>query len=201
LLLVFKYTTSNEYLRFIHIPKNAGTTIEDLGEKHGLKWGRYGEKKASNVRCNHWHVPARYSKQNYNEDTFCVVRDPYERILSEYKYVHRKDYKKWDNKEDLNKWIQKQLSKKPNFSHDCHLLPQTDYIFDENGEQVCTHILNIKNLKNEFNSLMKYHHPSVVMNNEKQNTTDMFKNIHKNDLSKKTKEMIHDYYKDDFKLL
>ena len=36
-----KENMENKELKFIHIPKNAGTSIEELGKKLNLKWGKY----------------------------------------------------------------------------------------------------------------------------------------------------------------
>ena len=33
-----------KHLKFIHITKNAGTSIEDAGKNHNILWGRYHEE-------------------------------------------------------------------------------------------------------------------------------------------------------------
>jgi len=38
-------------LKFIHITKCAGTSIEDIGKKNDICWGRYHEEY------NWWHEP------------------------------------------------------------------------------------------------------------------------------------------------
>ena len=37
----------------------------------------------------------------------------------------------------------------------CHLIPQYEYIYDDNGERTCDTILNFDNLNEDFNNLMK----------------------------------------------
>ena len=64
-------------LKFIHITKCAGNSIEEFGNKRGLAWGRFHV----GVRRHH-KILTPEIKSNY--DWFMVVRNPYTRILSEY---------------------------------------------------------------------------------------------------------------------
>ena len=70
-------------LKFIHITKCAGSFIEELGIKHGLKWGRFHEEYGLEV--GSWHdyfIDKPYSlKEKY--EWFVIIRNPYDRILSE----------------------------------------------------------------------------------------------------------------------
>lgn len=80
---------------FIHIPKTAGTSIErtlidySLNYKGDLKnW--YGKVQGYELD----HSTLKFMKQHcryYNESylKFCVVRNPYERLVSEYHYCKR----------------------------------------------------------------------------------------------------------------
>lgn len=99
-----------ETLGFIHIPKNAGSTIEDVGHEYGYVWGRYkfstceaeelpmlssepwrlycDNEPRLQLPCNRWHVPpaayAYYEALPFKgEETFCVVRHPYSKVISE----------------------------------------------------------------------------------------------------------------------
>ena len=67
-------------LKYIHITKCAGTYIEDLDKKYNIRWGRYHKEYG-------WHHTI-FTRLNYKlkrkYDWFMIVRNPYERILSEY---------------------------------------------------------------------------------------------------------------------
>lgn len=97
-------------LEFSHITKTAGTSIEQLAKSHGILWGienkQFWNGASSLARYpNHtgdaWHLPLSYldsaNLKNLLEgrDYFCVVRDPYERVVSEY-------YCKWGNQYFVN---------------------------------------------------------------------------------------------------
>lgn len=86
-------TTSHPNLALIHIPKTGGTTIEMWGKAHGFKWGATRSwPKNNGMMCPGWHVPRGVYTQLAGQDpyegnsTFCVVRHPFTRAVSEYLY-------------------------------------------------------------------------------------------------------------------
>ena len=85
----FKINNKKKELKFIHITKAAGTSIEDIGNKRGLKWGRFDKEqkyKTKPISPSFWHTPFTELDDSYKRkyDWFVVVRNPYTRILSEY---------------------------------------------------------------------------------------------------------------------
>lgn len=72
-------------LKFIHITKTAGTCIENAGRKNRIQWGRH------HTEYGEWHeyFPSKPAELKLKYDWFLVVRNPYERTLSEY-YSHHK---------------------------------------------------------------------------------------------------------------
>lgn len=89
-------------LQFAHITKTAGTSIEVLAKSNGVLWGcenralwsRLSQgSRHPNRTGDPWHLPVSFvEEQMLNEllestDLFCVVRNPYERVVSEY-YCH-----------------------------------------------------------------------------------------------------------------
>lgn len=113
-------------LKFVHITKNGGTSIEDVGHENGLAWGRFdGElkkifnttqfgqnpKKYLRRKRAVWHYPLQYMDinnfKNYTNkyNLFMVVRNPYTRCISEFYcrwggpkcWVYRNRYKRSPN--------------------------------------------------------------------------------------------------------
>mmetsp|Transcript_5350 Transcript_5350/g.13722 ORF Transcript_5350/g.13722 Transcript_5350/m.13722 type:complete len:305 (-) Transcript_5350:184-1098(-) len=142
-------TTRNALdLSFVHIPKTGGTSIELWGKANGFKWGKYdkslqGDKKRGEYHCNKWHTP-----QALPVESFCVVRQPFDRLQSEFR--HRTCQKDADMSCDLaffNAWARQILSG-PLDANDCHVLPQTAYL------DYCDHVLAFDELQDQFTQLL-----------------------------------------------
>lgn len=164
-------------LLFLHIPKNAGTTIESVAHSKGVQWGRLmvsGQRQMSDGSwCSKWHIPpALMPPPNPYSDpqaeVFCVTRDPWERMVSEYVYLLQV-YSKWPvshvkdgppcTKKGLNMFVGRSLAgfeRGQRYVADCHLLPQWDYI-ESQGKNWCQHPLPIDHLTERFNELMMQH--------------------------------------------
>ena len=96
----------HDVLQFIHIPKTGGTTVEKIGARYGARWGA---QKAEWTRdshpdcplgclgtwqsCSPWHLPLATFRSrgesggvNSLQETFCVVRDPAQRAISQFSF-------------------------------------------------------------------------------------------------------------------
>ena len=200
-----KYSVE-QFIEFIHIPKNAGTTIENIGNDVNIKWGRFKPKhreytSMKNVRqkCSYWHIPPKDFDNNliYNEnETFCVLRNPYDRIVSEYKY-RNKDEK--HTPEKMNSWIKKHLIPK-NYEKgglNCHFIPQSDFIHDAQNNVTCDNILDFDNLTSEFNQLTELRDIDLKLDDEiKHNRT--IQSVTISDLDHDVQDLIYNVYKRDF---
>jgi len=105
----WKVPPLNASLQMIHIPKTGGTTLEDVAYAHGVSWGAYktewnhdGEfppktalgKPDTWQPCSPWHIPpAVYRAHGESgainggrQQTFCVVRDPIDRAISQFTF-------------------------------------------------------------------------------------------------------------------
>eukprot|EP00929_Paragymnodinium_shiwhaense_P027233 TRINITY_DN16022_c0_g1_i1.p1 TRINITY_DN16022_c0_g1~~TRINITY_DN16022_c0_g1_i1.p1 ORF type:complete len:348 (-),score=48.42 TRINITY_DN16022_c0_g1_i1:141-1184(-) len=160
-------------LVFLHIPKAAGTTIENLGVMAHLSWGRFSLPTPVRLPDGHvcmgWHTPPNYiPKPNIymdsEADVFCVVRDPWKRMLSEYEYLLR-DYDNFPHVKDaepctkagINLFVRNSIADMKagqRWIAGCHMLPQWDYIESAEGQQMCHRVLQLTNLTQEFNQLM-----------------------------------------------
>lgn len=160
-------------VHFIHIPKTGGSSIEQVvGGRERFPLGHrcppnssYPEKEGS---CVTWHTPIRYLTPNpyRNATTFCVVRDPMDRLISEYKMFNQAS-KEYSNKH-MNDWLEKELiggmkegkgrrkegsSRKKDwkFKANCHFLPQFEYVFlGDNRTRACNVVIAYSNIHEGF---------------------------------------------------
>jgi hypothetical protein len=186
ILIIIIFNISKE-LYFIHIPKNAGSTIEEIFKKNNIDLGKYKTNKEGLI-CSEWHIPPKYNKDiNFkNYKTFCIVRNLIDRIISEANFK---------NVNDINIFIQENLKIKPNYSFDCHLLPQSEYIFDYYGNKI-ENIIHFDNFKSDFQKFIKKYNLNINnYENIFENKSNKKFNI--NDITHENLLLIKEYYKDD----
>jgi hypothetical protein len=144
-------------LKFIHITKCAGTTIENIGIKNNILWGRFHKEYGW------WHeiFPIKSQKLKLKYDWFVIVRNPYERLISEF-------YCKWGgigdmdidniNEEQFNSYIKMRILQRGH--QGSHYTEQYKYI-DHN---MFIYIIKFENIEIEFNELMKKYKLDIVLN-------------------------------------
>lgn len=234
------WKTHRQRLTFVHIPKNGGTAIEQAGQAGGVWWPRkwltfwHGLTMPDGSVCEKYHVPPQYLKAFSEKDwvvfddpgTFCVTRHPYERAVSEYKYMLSVAWGRsmsqmyntglYDKPkctvEGLNNFLTKALQNAlggKRFQHDCHMLPQTEFIWGRDGKQWCRHILRTENMEAGFNALMeKYNYP-VRLSSDKSssksgrinNSSEACPGLSTADLTLSTRRLLDALYKADFERL
>lgn len=145
-------------LKFIHITKCAGMTIENLGKEKKIKWGMFHSKEYG-----HHHQPFSKKplelKQKY--DWFMVVRNPYTRLVSEFYCLWGGYRGKHDrlNEKQFNEFIKKRvLSRNKNDRY--HYVEQNKYL-DKSSK---IHVIKFENLEEEFNALMEKYGLDIKMN-------------------------------------
>jgi hypothetical protein len=132
-----------QVLRFLHIPKNAGTSIEEAGMTIQQTWGKYDTRLKHLHSGSKWHIP-----QNIGPESFCVIRNPFDKLLSQFRHETISDLHY--NKQSLNTWLESSIQnviKNPSYM-DSHYLPQFHYI------KHCTHILRFEHLQEDFDRLL-----------------------------------------------
>mmetsp|Transcript_42368 Transcript_42368/g.76910 ORF Transcript_42368/g.76910 Transcript_42368/m.76910 type:complete len:374 (-) Transcript_42368:8-1129(-) len=208
-------------LVFLHIPKNAGNTVEKVGLEHGYHWGIHMRRqKLLHPYCMWHHMPPEVLADPYvyeqSDANFCVIRHPYERAVSEYKYLLTV---KWSwtplssmgevyahqpcTHEGLNHFVQTTLriqQQQDPFLNDCHVLPQVSYIYGRE-RQWCTEILNVSRLAEDFNALMKRYGLQARMHGQERENSNDECNITSASLYPETLIMLDGAYAMDFKQL
>ena len=228
-------------LELIHIPKTGGSALEQAASSKKIFWGYYHftDKRKNGDYYRHqiekvykargqqlftkvlWHLPISQLQQNNvthnvgtpydNKDTFIVVRDPYDRLLSEffYKMNNKRKNKKRLNKKFLNRtvitWL---LQFKENYQENQagHLIPQHEFLFDKNDKIVVDHVLRFDHLKEDFTELVKLYPgylgdlelPEKAEKGAKSGAHINIFNLTVDDFDSDTKRLIEDVYAKDF---
>ena len=101
----------HDVLQFIHIPKTGGTTVEKIGARYGNLWTKEKPEWAKETHpdcalgcldswqsCSPWHLPlASFRTRGESggvsslQETFCVVRDPVQRAISQFSFQLQAD--------------------------------------------------------------------------------------------------------------
>jgi len=191
------FTQHNKELLYVHIPKTGGTSIEDSLQKHDIDVGRFKSSMKNvelinNVKCAYWHIPPKNMKISFNDyNVFTVIRNPYQRFISEYKHKHRPvEY------DDINKFALALQKDSNPYKHNCHILPQVEYLYDKDGEFV-HNILRLEYIKDDFNELKNKYKldENIELLHNNQHTDDKGTKMNQDTIN-----FINEYYKEDFDL-
>jgi hypothetical protein len=179
-------------LKFIHITKCAGTSIEECGKENGILWGKYHKEYHKN-----WHTLFTSINKNIKDkyDWFMVVRNPYSRILSEY-------YCKWGgigkcnlkdkNVTELNNYLIKKINKRSSTGN--HYTEQYKYL----DPTINIHIIKFENLNEEFTNLMNlYNIKNIALKKENSGKNKQFTI---SDFSDELIKLINTVYHKDFEI-
>ena len=127
-------------LTFLHIPETAGSTIETLSIDWKKKRCGKNENGVVWKRACDWHTPPRDIQPRERlypaAETFCVVRDPLDRLLSLYKFEHRGSRQKLHDMDAATRWMRyhaRHIARRrlhdsalsARFPNRCHFLPQS----------------------------------------------------------------------------
>jgi hypothetical protein len=199
--------------KFIHITKTGGTSIEYFFQKLGIKWGKYDTELYKLFKKDgFWHVPINYYEDDYfNQNKFlCIIRNPYERVISEVNYLIKDGYIKQDT--NTNKYLSTILSRllidnklNKEFIEDdklmlrFHFVPMYFYTCFKDFNRVHSNIKIIKfeNLNKEFTDFLKDVNIQEEFNVHLNESIKIFKF---EDITIKNLRLINKIYKKDFEL-
>lgn len=188
-------------LLFIHIPKNAGTTIENIfsmysnpsslwsGSELVLDEGNFAPQHLNYSLLNKYFTDVDFSKMI----KFTFVRNPYSRAISLFNWNLKRSYykPKFDNKftnREFSNFLKEFVSKQDS----SHKLPQSFY-FDCEYDFVG----RVENFKEDFtNFLAKYNIP-IKYKGQHDNKTNSNQILDK--LSLENIDLINKLYEEDFK--
>jgi hypothetical protein len=189
---------------FIHIPKNAGTSMsKNLLLKYpsgNILWGT--ERKGKNIGIDKGHlynyVIGNYINSNILKGyrTFCIVRNPYNKVYSAWNYL-RSRYK-YGN---VNEFIKNKLNESFIYGLEIikddarvHYRPQYTFVYDGSDEKYVNFIIKYEQMNEdikELNSRFNLNIPEFGVNTDR----DYIKFLNNESIEK-----INKLYKKDFKL-
>ena len=177
---------------FIHIPKTAGTSIR-------FTLGFNNMDKAKKIR-NHYTVTEIIDLigiEKWNKAfKFTFVRNPWDRLYSFYLFRLKKDkIKDISYKESFKKWVLFELAERdPLLKKRFNLLPQTNWLVDNQYKIQLDFIGRFENLKEDFQKLGKL--ISLETNLPHLNHSSRVKN-YKQQYDKELIEVVTKYYQKD----
>lgn len=182
-------------LKFIHITKTAGTSIEEIGLKKCYMWGKYD--RTYSTKYSGWHDPFINKPLDYKKkyDWFLVVRCPYSRIVSEFNFCNKVLNLKLSCVSEINQYIINQISNYSKCELKYHFYPQ--WLYYDTKNNIKTTILKFENLETDFNNLMKEYSLDLKLDIHEQKSEKVFT---VDDLSNETIELINKVYSKDFAL-
>lgn len=180
-------------LKFIHITKTAGTTLEDEAQACGIHWGRF------HTEYGWWHeiFPNKPGILKERYDWFTVVRNPYSRLISEFHCRHGnyliKTGRKAESftKQEFNTYLINCIKVFCEVGN--HYTPQYLYI----DKEVPINVLKFENLELEFHDLMKKYKLPIFINSHKNANAKVF-NIC--DMNQQLRDLINKTYEKDFEI-
>jgi len=144
-------------IHFIHITKNAGTSIEQTLKQIGVEVGQF-DRSFEKANVAHWHLPlsersTEEIKVLENEESFAVIRNPMNRVISEYNCKWGNPIAQSQDKRVINYVVIKNileivglLSKSGATGH---WIPQWEFIF-LNNKRIIGNLLIFENLEQDW---------------------------------------------------
>lgn len=235
-------------LRLVHIPKAAGSALEEAaGTQAKVSWGSClfdhrprrpggwcvppaGRSKFEWPRkVGYWHLPPQLfpllgSNPYEGSDLFVVLRDPRDKLVSEFLYVcHKSKNRSWDTKQVdcnqtsmddpryMNEWITDKIRRLPTgqdmmardyLDQNGHYTPQSQFIFADNGVRMVDYVLRMEDLSTELPRLMKAFGMNVKLAEKKGNTErDLQKDLDARAIGPELDALIREKYHHDLEMM
>lgn len=131
------YRFESKIILFIHIPKSGGTSLKSWLESHGNKsFDLKHRTKLISLVPQHFHGELLSSlfAPGFFDHSFCILRNPYSRILSEYNYRITRPVlrKKILPKPSFDFWLKSSLwrYRSDPYLYSNHIRPQNEFLVD-----------------------------------------------------------------------
>jgi len=204
---------------FIHIPKVAGQSIEDVFVKRmGLEWQQRavlllrpndnplkGPPRLAHLMADEYVKYQYVTPEIFNSYLkFSFVRNPWERLVSEYNYRYLLGHKAYQN--GFRHFVLNQFpeAKDDNYQNARdnyrHVIPQTSFLYDNNGKCLVDFVGRFESLQGDFDFICKKLNIDVIKLGHKNKTQNnswiiQIKNLFK--LNDSKRKHYSEYYDDD----
>jgi hypothetical protein len=196
------YKKDNVTIFYSHIPKTAGSSIGEIFSRHAFE--RY--LFSNNMEPCSWQHRHKSDPELINllaqenvDFKFTVIRNPVERIISEY-YMRRMEKEK-TNEDDFHMFVDHvftQYQKFP-FINDNHIRPQNEFIHDGMEVFEFGDWNSLMDRLNQFYNFGDYKFPHMNRSTESETSSTYIDTVKKWKPKSETIEMIMDFYKEDLK--
>ena len=147
---------------FVHVPKTAGISVEHVFvDRLGLTWEtraplllrlnddpKRGPRRLAHLKASEYvscgHITEELFRSYYK---FSFVRNPWDRIVSEYKY------RGYPRKMDFKTYLFKHLPKPGWTDEYCHIIPQYEFLFDQDGSLLVDFVGRYERLQTDFDEV------------------------------------------------
>ncbi len=121
---------------YLHIPKTGGTTINNwLGSV--VRRSFYSGSPPQGFKVTPQHLPLGDFRVLFDDDyfhwKFAVIRNPYDRLESEFFYLTHNAMRRTSRRPDFSTWVINNLDgyRRNHHIHDNHLRPQLDFLDED----------------------------------------------------------------------
>lgn len=179
-------------IRFIHIPKNGGTTVKRWLERNNIEFVLGRQKKWCAEREKIKYKGTHRKAINWVDEgipKFAVVRNPYSRFVSYYTYALKTDPDWGVSFEEFV--ADKKIDVPVNVPNQWFL--QKSWLVDSLGNIIVDHIFHLENLEPDIQKFFNVNDP---IKEENVSRIENYQSYY----TEETKKIIYEHFKEDFKL-
>ena len=179
--------------RFIHVPKNAGTSFINFLEKNSINFD-LGTLKGTGNRVGTHRYAEYFLSRKHNQIFLAVKRNPYTRLISYYNYFQSEKFNITDTWTVSFEYFIMNKIVNPNANIPSPWILQSQWLLDSLGNIAIDQLFAFENLEKEMQNYFNTPVPLEKLNISRNATNAVY---YTNNL----KKIVYEHFKNDFKLL